>query len=116
GNLQFDLAVVSETGGGFSGDSINGNEFSSGSEQDPRWIVFVSRPIRNTPEGSLSFLQFVAPDFLTRLRFERDHAVRSRKIHDAVHDDGRDLLKNLERTFAGKRLAVVGTEFIGPCW
>src|SRR6202011_2828776 len=60
------------------------------SKDDARWILTITMPECNASPRRPSALQFVAPDFETRLRLQRHHAVPGRQVHHIIHDNWRE--------------------------
>jgi hypothetical protein len=60
-------------------------------ENDARRMLLIARPESHTAPGRVALGQWVAPDFLAGLRFERYHKISRRNVHQSVDHDRRDL-------------------------
>ena len=96
-DFQIDVTAVAELDVERAGVGAQRDQLSQAREEDARQGSAIAGPIRDTAERCESFGQFVAPDFLAGLGFERDDAIARWQIHHAIHHDGRDLLKHFER-------------------
>src|SRR3989442_1146638 len=100
-DFEFDFAVVAKAGRRLAGYGVDGNELPCRCEENPWRIVLVTRPIGDAPERRLTFFQFKAPDFFSRFRLERDNPIGRGQVHDAIHDNRCDFLKDFARALSG---------------
>src|SRR5690606_32496973 len=75
-------------------------------EEDPRRNIAVAGPVADAAERREPFVELVHPDLLARLGTKRDDPIAGWHVHDAVDDDRRDLLIELERGRPRDRTAV----------
>src|SRR5258708_3286428 len=57
-------------------------------KNDARRIVLIARPVGHSATRDLTRRHTIAPEFLSGLRLERNHAIDGGQIHHALHYDG----------------------------
>src|SRR4029077_4462722 len=94
-DLKIHVTVVSKLDIELAAFGVQRYELFEAGEENARRNAAVPGPIGYAAKRRKAFGQFVAPDFLPRFRIESDDAISRGHVHDAVDDNGCDLLKDL---------------------
>ena len=106
GDLEVDGAFVAEARVDAAGAGVQCGELLLMRKQDTRRVVVIAGPVGDAAEAGETVRDFVGPDLFAGFGLERHHAIASRRVHDAVDDDGRHFLVELAGAVTGDRLAV----------